>query len=142
MLCTACDSNRVYETNQPLDGEVWPIQKTVRFSVNISDTVSSHALLFNVRNSGRYAYSNLYTYLTTEYPDNRIELDTLEFVLAAPDGKWLGSGLGDIYDNQILFARNVRFPVPGEYTFEFVQGMRVDQLTHLLDVGLRIEREE
>lgn len=142
LLMVACDSNRVYESNQALTNEMWAADTPLRFTVSISDTTSQHALLFNVRNSGHYKYSNLYVFLNTEYPDNRVEQDTLEFILAAPDGKWMGSGLGDIFDNQILFARHVRFPTAGEYTFEFTHGMRQEELPNLLDVGLRIEREK
>ena len=68
--------------------------------------------------------------------------DTLECILADEKGKWLGNGLGDIYDNQILFKKNVRFPLAGKYTFEIQHGMRADIVPLIMDVGLRIAKTE
>ena len=53
-------------------------------------------------------------------------------------GKWNG----DIYDNQIPFKRNVKFPAAGKYMFEIQQGMRIDNIPLIMDVGLRIEKAE
>ena len=64
----------------------------------------------------------------------------MELTLASPDGNWLGDGLGDIYDNRILFHRNVRFPQRGEYRFEIYQAMRLNPLPGIMDAGIRIEK--
>jgi gliding motility-associated lipoprotein GldH len=68
-----------------------------------------------------------------------IDRDTVEIMLATPEGKWMGKGLGDLWDNQILFKRNVTFPEPGEYKFEITHAMRANPLTGILDGGMRIE---
>ena len=62
--------------------------------------------------------------------------------MADEKGKWLGTGVGDLYDNQIPFKRNVRFPLAGIYHFEIEQGMRLETTPLILDVGLRIEKAE
>ncbi len=56
------------------------------------------------------------------------------------NGKWLGEGLGDIWDNRVLFKKNVSFPQKGEYRFEFTQAMRLNPLPGVMDVGIRIEK--
>ena len=66
--------------------------------------------------------------------------DTLECILADEKGKWLGTGIGDIYDNQIPFKKNVLFPKKGKYKFEIEQGMRTDIVPLIMDIGLRIEK--
>jgi gliding motility-associated lipoprotein GldH len=78
----------------------------------------------------------------TTFPNGKFSTDTLECILADEKGKWLGKGLGDIYDNQIPFKRNVRFPQAGTYVFEIQQGMRSDNIPLIMDVGLRIEKAE
>jgi len=60
--------------------------------------------------------------------------------LANEKGKWLGSGIGDIYEIQIPYKKNVRFPYPGKYSFTFEQAMRIEELSFVYDVGLRIEK--
>jgi gliding motility-associated lipoprotein GldH len=50
--------------------------------------------------------------------------------------------MGDIWDNQILWKPNVKFPVAGKYIFEFEQAMREEQVQFIMDMGLRIEKRE
>jgi gliding motility-associated lipoprotein GldH len=78
--------------------------------------------------------------MNTTFPDGKLDRDTLEIMLAGKDGKWLGEGLGDIWDNRILFKKNVSFPLKGEYRFELTQAMRLDPLPGIMDVGMRVER--
>jgi gliding motility-associated lipoprotein GldH len=69
-----------------------------------------------------------------------MSVDTLECLLADEQGSWLGKGAGNVWDNQILLKKNVRFPRKGVYSFLITQGMRKDPLVDVADVGLRIER--
>jgi gliding motility-associated lipoprotein GldH len=66
--------------------------------------------------------------------------DTIEVILADNRGKWLGSGLGDIWDLQQIYKENIRFAQQGRYTFEYQQAMRTEKLPFILDVGLRVEK--
>ena len=62
--------------------------------------------------------------------------------MSAPDGRWLGDGLGDIFDNRILFKEGVKFPQAGEYRFELFQAMRINPLPGIMDAGIRIEKDK
>jgi gliding motility-associated lipoprotein GldH len=93
-----------------------------------------------VRNAGGYQFSNLFIFFTTTIPSGKMERDTIEITLADETGKWLGDGLGDIWDNRQLFKSNFRFPEKGTYTFTLEQAMRVNPLPQIMDVGIRIER--
>jgi gliding motility-associated lipoprotein GldH len=139
---TACDKNRVFEENTPIADHAWDTAQVVRFEVNIEDTVSPHNFFVNVRNGDAYRYSNLYLFINTIFPDGRRSHDTLECILADDRGRWLGEGIGDLYSSQILFKKNVRFPLSGTYKFEFMQGMREDRLPMITDIGMRIEKQE
>jgi len=68
------------------------------------------------------------------------ERDTLECPLADQNGKWMGNGLGDIWDNKFLFKSNMTFQRKGTYKFIFTQAMRVDSLPLIMDAGLSIEK--
>jgi len=93
-----------------------------------------------VRNAAGYQFSNLFIFFTTEMPNGKSERDTVELTLADERGKWLGDGLGDIWDNRILFKKNFRFPEKGIYTFKLEQAMRFNPLPQVMDVGIRIEK--
>ena len=138
---TACDSKRVYEQNIDIPEYIWDKDNPVYVDVEIKDTVSLHNVYINISNAICYAYSNLYLFLDTKYPNNSMSRDTIECILADPSGKWLGDGSGDIWDNQILFKKNVRFKQIGTYKFRYEQAMRMPKLPMIMDVGLRIEKQ-
>jgi gliding motility-associated lipoprotein GldH len=113
----------------------------VTYTVPIQDTVNPYNVFVNIRNSDGYDFSNLYLFIDITAPNNATERDTINCVLADNAGKWLGQGLGDIWDNKILFKYNTRFR-KGDYKFKLTQAMRVDKLPEIMDVGLRIERAQ
>lgn len=140
LFFVSCDSQRVFEDNIEIADNLWNADTIVKLEVDIADTTTPNNFYINVRNAEGYPYSNLYLFIKTRFPNGQQSNDTLECVLADEKGQWLGNGMGDIYDNQIPFKRNVRFPVTGKYTFELQHGMRVKDLPLIMDVGLRIEK--
>ncbi len=139
---TACDANRVYEKNITIPDNIWNKDNVLTFDVDINDTISTHNIYVNIRNASHYQYSNLYLFINTTAPSGASIRDTFECILADESGKWLGSGLGDLWDNQIPFKGNVRFPLSGVYRFDMVQAMRGEKLPFIMDAGLRIEKTE
>ena len=137
---SSCDPNQVYERNVEIPEFSWNKDSVLRFEVDIQDTINPHNIYINVRNSSRYEMQNLFLFVQTEAPGGSTLRDTFECYLADERGKWTGSGWGDIYDNQFLYKRNIRFPVSGVYTFKYIQAMRTDKLEYISDIGLRIEK--
>jgi len=142
LLFFACDRNQVYERNVEIPDFSWNKDSLITFSVDIQDTLSAHNIYVNVRNTSRYAMQNLFLFIKTTSPNGMTLKDTFECYLADERGRWLGSGWGDIYDNQFVYKKNIRFPISGIYTFEYAQGMRTDHLKYISDIGLRIEKIE
>ena len=103
LIFNSCDPQRVYEKNIRIPDGIWAYDNTVRFEVLVEDTSSSHNLYVNVRNSSLYPTSNLYMFISTTAPSGLTLKDTLEVILADDRGKWLGSGLGDIWDLQQIY---------------------------------------
>ncbi len=140
-FCLAsCNANRVFEENQTIRDYNWDYNLPISFTIDIADTVSEHNMYINIRNAGFYGFSNLFLFVNTIIPGGETLRDTVEITLAAPDGKWLGDGLGDIYDNRYLFRKQFKFPKAGEYRIELIQAMRVNPLPGIMDAGVRIEK--
>ena len=112
-LLAGCDDKRIFEENTDIPDYNWNINNKLKFNVSIKDPSTPANFYINVRNADGYPYSNLFLFIKTTFPNGKFSTDTLECILADEKGKWLGKGLGDIYDNQIAFKRNVRFPLPG-----------------------------
>lgn len=136
----SCDRKRVFEAYQPIGEKGWNKDSIVIFNLELNDTIRNHNLYVNIRNKGTYPYSNLWLFLSIGSPDGKILTDTVEFSLAEASGRWRGSGIGDLHDNQILYKSSVYFPHKGEYTFQIKQGMRDNVLQGIRDVGIRIEK--
>ncbi len=140
LFLSSCDKNRVFEENKEISNYVWDVKDVKTFDVLISDTVTPNNFYINVRQADSYAYSNLYLFIKTTFPNGKFSHDTLECILANVEGRWLGKGLGDIWDNQIPFKKAKKFPIKGKYSFQIEQGMRLSKLSQIMDVGIRIEK--
>ena len=139
-LLQSCDSKRLYEENKEIPGGQWSSKNKINFEFTIPDTTTVYNVLINVRNASQYQFANLYLFVTTTYPDGKTSKDTLDCPLQDPTGKWLGKGIGDLWDNRLLFKPSVKFRQAGKYKLEYEQAMRVDPLPMITDVGLRVER--
>lgn len=137
---SSCDNSLVYEENLSLENQVWKKSQTPVFEVVVTDTLQEYNFYINIRHGEDYAYSNLFLFMRTEFPDNKIARDTMEFLLQNGEGKWNGTGLGNLRDNQILFKKGLKFPFSGKYRFALEQAMREDELQHISEIGLRIEK--
>ena len=136
-IISSCANNSIYDHNQELNSP-WMAEQKAEFDFTISDTLSAFDFYINIRNTTEYNYSNLYLFIKTNFPDGRYAIDTAEIFLADKQGKWLGSGIGEIKDNQILFRKHGRFPMKGQYKITFEQAMRKVELQGIKSVGIRI----
>lgn len=139
---TSCDSNRIFEENKEIAGSSWDKNNIISFPVQITDTLLPHNVYINIRHNGQYLNSNIYLFINITSPSGDMIRDTVNCLLADEKGKWLGSGLGDLYHNQLMYKKNIRFPHSGTYKFDIEQAMRTDVLKDIEDVGIRIERSE
>jgi gliding motility-associated lipoprotein GldH len=144
---TSCNKNVVYSKYERIDENIgWPAKQLINFEVEMKDTIQPYDVYINVRNAESYPYRNLFMFLHTTYPNGDISVDTIECILANEQGHWLGKGMGDLYDNSILFKKNAHFKHAGNYKFAFEQAMRygnkneIDPLPFIMDVGISIEK--
>lgn len=142
--CAAALAGCGHEAVVSQSGEVpngeWAFTHSLRFTADISDTLAPMNYYIQLRHGGDYAYRNLIVYFKTFRPDNTYTVDTVDCPLAAPNGQWLGRGLGDLLDSRVLFKINQRFPMSGTYNFEIQHAMRPDTIHEVFDVGLVVEK--
>ncbi|MDR1847955.1 MAG: gliding motility lipoprotein GldH [Bacteroidales bacterium] len=141
MTLTACNRNVLFDSNESVNEKGWSMYEKIIFELDIKDTVSKYNFALNLRHTTDYQHPNIVFFITTIYPDHSVtQKDTIECYLATPDGNWIGKGNGKIKDNRFWFARSVRFPQIGRYTFEIEQATRDTNLTGVSDIGLHIEK--
>ena len=137
----SCGNKSVFNENIVIPEARWDNTQLPYFDVNIDDTVGVHSFYINVRHLENYRYSNLYVFLHTTFPNGNQTHDTIECMLAHPDGSWVGRGTGSMRSSEILLNESLRFPVKGTYHFEIEQAMREPVLKGITDIGLHIEKE-
>lgn len=141
IILLSCDDNKVFEDYIEVESADWKKENIANFSFLISDTISAHNLYLNIRNTGDYPYQNLYMFVKIKGPDGNFNVDTVNCKLADVRGKWLGKGVGDLWDLQIPYIGGFKFVQTGEYNVSFEQAMRVeDGLKGITDIGLRVEK--
>lgn len=139
----SCDDDRLYEKNISYDDRIWKQADKAEFEFNIDDNAVSYNLYLNLRNSVDYPYSRIFVnYKLQDSIGLVLEKQLINSTLFdATTGEPYGtSGLGDIYDHQIVVKQNHRFPNNGAYKISFEQFMRKDSLEGILAVGLRVEK--
>lgn len=139
MLLCGCSQSTFYDKHQTVDTEGWSMDEDLRFAVDIEDTQKPYDFYIDVRNARDYAYSNLFLFITTTFPDQVVRRDTLECPLADPYGKWYGRQTRRYVDGRYLLHQRVIFPMKGTYTFQINHAMRDTLVTGIKNIGLHVE---
>ncbi|MBO7287209.1 MAG: gliding motility lipoprotein GldH [Bacteroidales bacterium] len=140
MLSSCGNKNVIFDECMVIPNASWNNQDFPYFDVNIEDTLSAYNFYLNIRHLENYKYSNFYMFLHTTFPNGNQTHDTIELVLAYPDGRWVGDGSGSMRNNKILLNNNLYFPLKGNYHFEIEQAMREPVLEGVTDVGVCFEK--
>ncbi|MCC4212130.1 gliding motility lipoprotein GldH [Leeuwenhoekiella parthenopeia] len=146
VLFCSCDDNAVFHEFKELPGS-WQRDSAVVFKFNAPDSLKPYNAFITLRNDNTYPFSNIFLVTRMQFPNGKTVTDTLEYMMAQPDGTWLGDGFGDLKESKLWYKENIRFNEAGTYQFKIMQAMRrngdlnaVPELSGIRDVGLRIER--
>ena len=140
LLLTAC-GDRGFDQRTVIPEAKWAMENRVPFDVTVNDTVGIYAFGINLRHMENYRYSNLYVFLHTTMPNGNLMHDTIQCLLATPEGQWVGKSSGSMRDLHITLNPQMRFPQAGPYHFEIEQAMREPVLKGISDIGLFIEKQ-
>lgn len=142
----SCDKKRAFDEYKSV-GSAWHKDSIVSFNLPELDSTKRYDLFINLRDNNNYKYNNLFLIVTLEKPNGYTKVDTLEYLMADPDGTLLGDGFTDIKESKLFYKENVRFR--GKYKVNIKQAVRetgkvpgVESLEGITEVGLRIEKKE
>lgn len=117
----------------------WKKKDVQTFDFDVTDANNMKNVMIMVRNNNDYPYSNLRLIASIEDNKKNISTDTLNYVLAKPNGEWIGTGFGDAKEIIFQYKLNYKFPKNGKYKFKVVQAMRKDILPGIEDLGIKIQ---
>ena len=149
LLLAGCSGNIFFSEYRAIDDGGWDKNDIKEFTFTTTDSLQAHHVYFHVRNDDTFLFSNLFLIAEMTFPGGLQLTDTLEYTMADPSGKWLGTGMGSIKENKLWYKENVVFPSPGVYTIRIAHAMRqngevagIDRLTGITDVGVEIEQAD
>lgn len=141
----SCDKSQVFDEYKTIDNG-WHKDSIVSFSLEQEATKKPLNLFLNIRNNDDYEFNNLFLIVKLEEPKGKMQIDTLEYQMANPDGTLMGKGFSDIKESKLWFKENYVFPQKGKYKVSIQQAVRqngkvkgVEILQGITEVGFRIE---
>jgi len=118
----------------------WSKKAEQKFKIEITDPQNPKNIIFVVRNNNEYPYSNIRFIVNFKNPKSHAaEVDTLNYILAKPNGEWLGTGFGETKETLFQYRTNYKFPAKGIYEVGILQAMRNDNLPGIEDLGIKVE---
>lgn len=129
------------ETVKP-KADVWVYDEALTFDFSVQDTSLRYEFLLDVSHSRDYPYQNLYTRITTVFPDETIQEDIISLELANKLGLWEGNCRRALCELTIGLQDRVRFDTPGDYQLQFEQYTRQDSLPGVAEFRLRIAPQD
>ena len=146
LALVSCDSNGVFDEYQSTSN-AWHKDSIKQFKIQAPDSINAYNLFVNLRNNNDYKYSNLFLIVEFNFPNGKTIKDTLQYKMAEPSGKFLGTGFSSIKENKLWYKEDFVFNESGEYLVKIQQAMRengkvngVKELEGITDVGFRVER--
>jgi len=143
----SCTNNTIYNQYQAIENSEWHKDSIINFKINSTDTISKNNLYVTLRNNKDYEFSNLFLIVGIKFPNNYQIVDTLEYEMTTPEGRFLGNGMTDVKENKLEYKTNVTFSLMGDYDISVQQAMRrtrdidgLSALNGITDVGLQIEK--
>ena len=142
LLLVCCNTNtessyNVFEENS------WHADSIIVFNNNVADSITKYNLYLKIRHTTDFEYQNLFLFV--DFQEKR---DTIEIALSEKNGKWLGSGFGDIKEVEYCFAKEIIFSSIKTYNVTFEQAMRygdqpvITNLKGIIALGINIKKSE
>lgn len=145
LLLSGCLSSPYYQKNYSIPGNKWDYSFEPSFKFEVTDTNSLYNLHFLVRHTDAYPYSNIWLMIYTKKPgDTTFERTRIEIPLSEPSGKWLGRGMGEVWEQRMPISHDgdtVMLRKAGMWEIKFGHTMRMNPLPEVLQVGMRVEKQ-
>ncbi|MGB5982820.1 MAG: gliding motility lipoprotein GldH [Nonlabens sp.] len=149
IIASSCDDHHIMSDTASFENGAWAINNPVEFDFEPVDTTSAVDMFVHLRNTDQYEFNNLYLISQIKFPHGKTVTDTLQYMMTDAEGKFLGSGTRDVYENKLWLKEGVRFRESGTYNLLLRHAMRkngevdgVQNLEGVLDVGYSIEKQK
>lgn len=139
LLFFSCGRPEVYSevVEYPNAQMMW--DKSANFDFTLNGEQGLQPFL-HIQHNNMYPYQNIYFFTEVKFPNGNIQNDTLQYMLAKPNGEWLGSGMGSSKQMYLHYPLNLE--QQGDYHVKIWQAMRKDILVGIEKLAFSIQQNE
>ena len=146
LLLGSCASDSGYVTYQTTAQEGLSTSPVIFvLPEQVTDTLIKNVFI-RLRNDNTYPFANIFLIASLTAGGELVTQDTLEYAMAAPDGKWLGTGFTEVKESKLWWKEGVVFPAARPLKISSSQAVRnngvaegVSKLKGIVAVGISIE---
>jgi gliding motility-associated lipoprotein GldH len=142
LLLQACDSSLLFDENKDIPNATWSYDAPLAFDFEVRDTTKAYQVLLEVTHAGDFGYQNCYVQITTKFPNGEEKKQPVSLELAAQSGIWNGECSGNTCTIEIPLQAKAKFRQPGKHSITIEQFMRVNPLSGIEAIGLKIKQLE
>ena len=136
----ACDANRIFEQHQHIPDIVWRRDYKLTFEKEINDLSSSYNIAIAIRHIEGYGGNVLRVNLSHTDPVGREKNKDYELILKDEDGYWVGEGMGQMWDTEVMVMENFQFKEAGKHIFVIRHNMPHELVPLVMEIGLIIDK--
>lgn len=139
-----CLPSAYYQKDYSVPENMWQVSFQPQFDIQITDTNAVYGAYLILRHTDAYPYSNMWAILHIKKPNDTVDHPVrVEIKMAEASGKWMGRGMGEIYEQRlpIDIRDSTLFHKKGTWQIRLEQNMRTNPLPEILQVGLRVEKQ-
>jgi gliding motility-associated lipoprotein GldH len=160
LTLSSCVTSPYYQKSFDIPANQWTPNFKPNFVIDIDDTNVYYNVHFLIRHTNLYAFANIWLWVYVKQPGETSFTKTrIEIPLANPQGRWMGQGMGELYEQRRMIVLNKEeipitddlisiaednvpnlFHKKGRYEIRFEQNMRTQSLPDVLQIGLRVEK--
>ena len=141
-LLVCCNTN-TESSYSVFEEDSWHADSIITLSHSVVDTITKQNLYLKIRHTTDFEYQNIFLFV--DFQEKR---DTIEVTLSEKNGKWLGSGFGDIKEVEYCFAKEIIFNSKKTSNVTVEQAMRygdqpvITNLKGIIALGINIKKSE
>ena len=124
----------------------WKNKESVDFEFKKSSNENNYDLYLILRHNKNYSFSNIFIISKLKLLNEDEKIDTLEYILSEPNGKWKGKTKLSIVEHKLNFKKNINLNGDGFNYLSLRNAMRlnntispIQNLENVIDLGLLIE---
>ncbi len=137
MFFSSCSNDTILKEFYSTSDLIWEKSDKIEYTVNIDENLN-YDLIFPFRYVYGSTYKTIFVNIDIESPTGKKETIIHKFDIMDDSNKYIGKGIGDIWDLETKIKENYKFTENGNYKFAISHNMPQENFAFVMEVGLII----